>query len=242
MNRSNANAVPATVWFMLEVLRDMDLQRETHQRILDSRLPSTVDEKDGASGVKYDVEKLCSDPLLQSVYAETLRLRVAALIVRESAHRDFSFQGWEVRRNEVLTVSSYTEALNEDIWSTGESSQSYPLDKFWARRFLVDPSDSASGPVRNPKRRKAANGEPYFSVAGLEGTWIPYGGGRSLCPGRHFAKREIMSTTAAFLATYEIELEFDHVPDSDMSQFGFGTMPPKGKLPCRIRRRLKEST
>lgn len=37
---------------------------------------------------------------------------------------------------------------------------------------------------------------PYFSLDGLNGSWIPYGGGFRACPGRHFAKREILMTLA----------------------------------------------
>ncbi|KAI1382460.1 cytochrome P450 [Hypoxylon crocopeplum] len=235
---ANSNAVPAAIWFLIETIRDIPLKNEIFQRVSSTLLTPGTDISHGDSHMEFDTEKLCSDPLLQSVYAETLRLRVAALIVREAAQRDFSFCGWHIKKNEVLTVSSHTEAMNEDIWGMGQDSNPHPLDTFWSHRFLVDPEDPNSGPLRDPKLKKITNRDPYFSTDGLAGTWIPYGGGRSLCPGRHFAKREIMLTTAVFLTAYEFDLDPSYIPTVDMGHFGFGTMPPKGKIPCRIRRRL----
>lgn len=232
---ANSNSVPAAIWFLIETLRDDCLKKEVCQRISSAYLIPKVSEKHESQQPAFDTEKLCNDPLLQSVYAETLRLRVAALIVREAAHRDFSFCGWHIKKGEVLTVSSHTEAMNGDVWGVGKDPSSHSVDKFWSHRFLVNSADPHSGPLLNQKAKKAASRELSFSTDGLAGTWIPYGGGRSLCPGRHFAKREIMLTTAAFLTAYEIDLDPNHIPSVNMSHFGFGTMPPKGKLSCRIR-------
>lgn len=142
--------------------------------------------------------------------------------------------------------------MNEEIWSTGGDKNPYPLDTFWSDRFIVNPEDPSSGPLRRPKEKKnrpnaasqsnkaADPAKPYFSVDGLSASWVPYGGGQSLCPGRHFAKQEIITTTAILLAAYEIELIEERGkkrPEVDMSCFGFGTMPPNRKIPFRIRRR-----
>ncbi|KAI4859213.1 cytochrome P450 [Hypoxylon rubiginosum] len=238
---ANSNSVPAAIWFLVETIRDTSLKEEVYQRVSSALLIPEANGEHENGHATFDIEKLCCDPLLQSVYAETLRLRVAALIVREAAQRDFSFCGWRIKKGEVLTVSSHTEAMNQEVWGVGGDLSSHALDKFWSHRFLVNPDDSNSGPLRNPRTKRAAgNKDLSFSTDGLAGTWIPYGGGRSLCPGRHFAKREIMLTTAAFLTAYEIDLNPDTIPSVNMSHFGFGTMPPKGKLPCRIRRRPKE--
>lgn len=44
-------------------------------------------------------------------------------------------------------------------------------------------------------------------------------------------------TAAIFFSAYDIELLSDKMPSPDESVFGFGTMPPNSKVPCRIRRR-----
>lgn len=209
--------------------------------------------KQGRQIQKFDTYRLCSDPLLQSLYAETLRLRVAVLVVREPARDNFSFRGWHIKKNEVLSLSTRTEAMNKEIWNTGGDGDPHPLHTLWADRFIVDPQDPCSGPLRAPKDKRkkpivattAGNGtfvagKPYFSMDGLSASWIPYGGGLSLCPGRHFAKQEIITTAAILLNAYEMELIEKgerNKPQVDMSCFGFGTMPPDRAIPFRIRRR-----
>lgn len=151
-----------------------------------------------------------------------------------------------------MSVSTRTEAMNDEIWSTGGEGDPHPLDTFWADRFLVDPDNPSSGPLKFPKQKKTkkpvnsqsnettSTGKAEFSMDGLAASWIPYGGGISLCPGRHFAKREIIATTAILLSAYDMELiheEGKKRPEVDLRSFGFGTMPPNRKMPCRIRRR-----
>jgi cytochrome P450 len=194
--------------------------------------------------------KLTTDTLLQSVFAEILRLRVAALVVREPTVNNFSLPGgWYIKPHETISMSTRTELMDPTVWNAGDAANPHPLDKFWAERFIVYPDDPRSGPLKEPKRRlkpapkdgKSAN-EGQFSLDGTTWNWVPFGGGRQLCPGRHFAKREILLTSAIFLSTFEIELINDNLPEPDKGIYGFGTMPPKGKVPCRIRRRLQKST
>lgn len=205
---------------------------------------STVEESDKRH-FKYDIPQLTSDPLLQSVYAEVLRLRVAVLVVRQPTRDNFSLGGWHIKKGETVCLSTRNELLDPDFWNAGTRDHPRPLDQFWADRFLVFSDDPSSGPLNEPRRRAAAvkakdgaaDQSPTFSLDGCTWNWVPFGGGRNLCPGRHFAKREIMLTAAIFLKAYDIELLTDKLPGPDESVFGFGTMPPNAKVPCRIRRR-----
>ena len=62
----------------------------------------------------------------------------------------------------------------------------------YSKRFIVDPSDPSSGPVRpdvmhevgSEKKRseEAHKDQPFVSMNGLEGSWIPYGGQLSWSP------------------------------------------------------------
>ena len=202
------------------------------------------------------------------MYAEALRLYVGVLLVREPTRDNYSFRGWSIKKTEILAISTRTEAMNPEIWSTGGDDNPHPLDVFWADRFIVDPADPNSGPLKKPKGRNhnskansvtsqsnqavnSANNndnkendhdtqKPYFSMEGLSASWIPYGGGQSHCPGRHFAKQQMIISNAIFLTAFDIELieeEDKKRPNVDMSCFGFGAMPPDRKIPFRIRRR-----
>jgi hypothetical protein len=169
-------------------------------------------------------------------------------------------------------VNTYASHMDEGFWNTRGGK--YPVDSFWAERFIIDPADAGSGPVRGDVQVQVQGGykrpvapvsggvqsgggggggddggekgqgqgegketqEPFFSVQGLEGAWIPYGGGYAACPGRHFAKRIILYTTALLVAAFEVEVLTDRLEMDDRC-FGLGTQKPKHKVKFRIRRR-----
>ncbi|KAL8826942.1 MAG: hypothetical protein Q9170_007209 [Blastenia crenularia] len=245
---TNSNSVPAATWFLLEILQDPSLRSRVSEILPPAALtPSKLSSQSTFSPI-FDTPKLCSSPLLQSLYAETLRLRVAVLVVREPARDNYSFRGWHIKKEEVLSISTRTEAMNPEVWNAGSARDAHPLDTMWADRFIVDPRDPNSGPLSLPNEKRKQrlqdgskrSGEPYFSMDGLAASWIPYGGGTSLCPGRHFAKQEIITTAAILLTAFDIELIGEKERGKvgvDMGCFGFGTMPPDRKVPFRIRRK-----
>ena len=212
-----------------------------------------------------DVDSLCSKPLLQSAYAETLRLYTSLFTLRSPAHEDFRLGIWKVPKDKLIAVDSRVAHMDSRFWNTGCRSSSnaeddaegpYPLNKFWTARFLEYDDDPTNGPLRfNPSKSKASavgaigdpvlglngnNHDPRFTMEGLTGAWLPFGGGPRQCPGRNFAKQEIIISFATIVASFEIEsLEKDRTSQGvpDMKYYGLGTFPPKRKVPFRIRRR-----
>ena len=201
--------------------------------------------------MSLDIDKLCSQPLLQSIYAETLRLRVALFVTRTPENESFSLGDWKLPPNETIVLSSRTGAMNPDVWNAGTPINPHPLDAFWADRFLIYPNDPLSGPSRkdlisfdenhggSTTEERPLETEPRFSLEGVAGGWIPYGGGQRMCPGRHFAKQEIIGTLALLLTHYEIELRepTKGAPECNMRFFPFGGLPPTKEIPFRMRRR-----
>lgn len=230
----NANSVTASVWMLLQSAQDTALAMRVCQCIQTTVINYS---SDASHTPHFDLGKLLSDDLLQSIYAETLRVRFAALVIRQPTTDNFSFRGWHIKKHEVLSLSTYNQAMDPTVWNSGGPNDPHPLMSFWSDRFIVKPDDADSGPLKGPRRRSQhrRDDKPYFSMEGLASSWIPYGGGRSHCPGRHFAKREMMLTTALFLHTLDIEITT--MPEMDLRLFGFGSVPIKGKVPCRIRRR-----
>jgi cytochrome P450 len=291
----NANSIPASAWMLLEILSSPTLESRVRAELAASLVtPSTPSPSTTASKAKtvpsYDVVKLCASPLLQSTYAETLRLRVAIMGTRLVTSPSLSLSTWQFQHGDVLTYVSSLAALDPTVWNTGREDDPHPLTEFWADRFLVYPHDRDSGPLlRQSKSRKARGAQapsldpgagagagarqdpglnapspasapakepittekstgksrdnqeqqqPQFSLEGLAASWIPYGGGVRLCPGRHFAKQEMLVSAAVWLAAYEVELRPGEKYEADKDYYGFGTMPPKGKIAARIRRRM----
>ena len=141
--------------------------------------------------------------------------------------------------------------MDDEVWSTGYNGSQHPLNEFWADRFLVYPGIPKSGPFKTPavtttqpvipnesfqNQRTCVKG-PFFSLERLEGAWIPYGGGQRICPGRRFAKQEMLLTLAMLCSKFEIDV--GHIgtrkPDHDWSAFGFGALSPSTRTPFKIK-------
>ena len=251
MDRLNANPATASFWLLLEIVRDPSLHATIHSEIsAASTLPSVSNPRDGDVSPHVSMDVLNDSQLLQSMYAETLRLRVAALIIQSAEFGAFDFNGWLLPKDKLILISSRIAHMDKDNWSRkGEP----PVHDFWAERSLTWKHESK--PRLSPKSEapEIINGHDQydarqdhtsfenarFSTAGLAGKWIPYGGGPGICPGRHFAKNIMLLTSALMFSAFEIELlvEEKWQPQMDMRYYGLGVLPPKGKAPFRIRRR-----
>ena len=224
---------------LVEVIRDAALlsrvRGELSKCLSDSSQPDCLN---------FDIAKLCNQPLIQSIYAEVLRLYTAVMIVRTAEHTDLTIGNWKFPKHSLIATSSQVAHMDKEVWNTGHAMV-HPLHEFWAERFLVYPQDPTSGPsikkVQDTQlcTTKQDAGEPRFSLSGVAAAWIPYGGGRKMCPGRHFAKQEILLTFAMLCNAFDIELltEANAGPHPDMSFYGLGTLPPRGTTPFRLRRR-----
>lgn len=182
--------------------------------------------------IRFDVDQLLRLPVLQAVYAETLRLRMHFYIIRMPDRVDMNIRDWIIPRQKVVVTSTTVAHMDREVWDTGLENE-HPVDQFWIGRFLKYPQESDGS---NSK----GTSSPEFSTKGLEGSWVPYGGGPRQCPGRHFAKRQILLTTAFMVSLFDCEILEEGLnvkEDFTIMGFGSGVSHPAGKVPVRIRRR-----
>lgn len=225
-----------------------------------ARVRSTLNAGFDAATWDVNMDKILCNSLLSSIYAETLRLHVKVFITRCSQHSDVKLGSWWLPKNWLCMVPTQPSHMDHSFWNT--RNETFPVESFWAERFLVDPKDPLSGPARSDvlpslyKRPtvppassspsadrdksvpKPEKDEPFFSTHGLEGAWIPYGGGYASCPGRHFAKRVMMYSSALLLSAFDVQILVDK-PELDNSKYGLGIERPKLAVPFKIRRRAK---
>ncbi|TGJ80538.1 hypothetical protein E0Z10_g8215 [Xylaria hypoxylon] len=238
---SVVNLVPSTIMALVHILADPDLLECVRQEIR-----QTVGEKTLITEI--DLQALSDNDLLSSIYAETLRLHVKLNIVVSSQRDDLEFGKWCLPKGSIGLVNCHISQTNENFWNTKNGA--YPVESFWAERFLTDPSDPLSGPI-SPKYRntesqtaqlidetKLNQRTKRFTLDGLEGTWVPYGGGHLMCPGRFLAKNAIIFTFAMLLKDYDVELLTKSVVTSSRS-FGIGTEQPRDPVPFRLRRQSR---
>ncbi|KAH6847079.1 cytochrome P450 [Chaetomium sp. MPI-CAGE-AT-0009] len=248
---SNANVIPVTGWVLLNVL----LSENLTERVT-AELAECFDEGKDA----FDVSALCSKPLLNGVYLESLRFSVATTSARNPVADDFKLRGWSMPKDALMLSISWFGAHDPNFWNQGrigrDGKPEHPVHSYWAERFLEYPDDPASGPARKsddvvysspPKAAEKTvqddkTAKPINHTAALQGYFYPYGGGSRICPGRHLAKQELLIAVAGMLKEFEIEL-LDPVSarqaKPNMRAFPVGAMGPDRKLPARIRRRKR---
>ncbi|KAF2767281.1 cytochrome P450 [Teratosphaeria nubilosa] len=137
---------------------------------------SSVQRTDGS----IDVPGLTRPPLLNSAFHEILRLYVDLLVVRhvdESVALDSHF----VKQGEHVMAPT---------WMTHRDAQDFERPtEFDPERFLCTDAET---------------GKLSYSTSGLSGKYFPFGGGHYMCPGRNFAKQEVLGSVAVLLLDFDL--------------------------------------
>lgn len=225
-NRLNANVLPCIFWYVVEAIRRPELLT----RLLADVTTATSDETG-----KIDIQKLGNQALTQSMHAEILRLYIAIFTLRHGEVGPVSFGGYKLKPEDLAVIYSRTGALDDKAWARSGRAPKTPLEQFDAERFLVDHDNLL---VENSC--ESANKDLEFSMSGLSGIWLPFGGGDRMCPGRHYAKTEMMITLALLFNKFDVELMMADTSkvQPNMGFAPFGSLPPTCALPFRIRRKV----
>jgi len=202
---------------------------------------------------------LTNQPKLKSIYLEALRWATASpspRIVRE----DCELGGYKLKAASMLIVSSRSMQMDNATWAIPGHPESDP-SLFWPERFLDGDKESeeegadeaaeaeenyVTDPMSGENRQsKKTNAEPISGPKSKETqqrmlALRPFGGGTTLCPGRHFATNEVLGGLAALLLKLEVEvveeeLKRNGVPQPNLMKQG-GLFPDR-PLMARIRRR-----
>jgi Cytochrome P450 len=219
-----SNAIPATGWMLMHILSpdaDSTLLPRVLAEVQSARL------EDGT----LDIPTLTSLPLLQSIFHETLRMYVDVLVTREIVDSDLILpvdaagrKQLLLKKNSFVMVPSWLGHRDADAWGG---------DVFFPERFL---------------RVDEKTGKEIFSTTGTGGKFFPFGGGRNICPGRVFAKQEILASVAMFLLGFDVEVvRFVDEAGKGTAKFpglrkgfsGNGIMAMDGDFKVRIRRKSK---
>ena len=180
-----SNAIPATGWMLLHIL-DPEADKTIHPRVMaelqSAQLP------DGTLNLPI----LFALPLLQSIFHEVLRLYTDVLVSR-ILEKDHTLPISTLHNRKILLkkdtlafAPSWPGQRDPAVWD-GEK----PSGVFYHERFLTTDPET---------------GKDVFTTSGTAGRFFPFGGGKSVCPGRVFAKQEILAATALMLLELDIEV------------------------------------
>ncbi|KEF56519.1 uncharacterized protein A1O9_06706 [Exophiala aquamarina CBS 119918] len=195
----SANAIPITGWILIHLLSPLT-PKDVLPRIL--REVKDARRHDG----EIDVTRLLSQPLLNSVLHETLRHYVDSLVTRQLAS-DTILDGYLLRKDDLIMAPSWLSQHDSVFW---EEEQRASVNTWCAERFL---------------RHNAMTGKDEFSSSWTSGKFFPFGGGGYICPGRVFAKQEILIALAMLLMQFEIKFVEYLGTDKTGTTVGLGTQP-----------------
>jgi hypothetical protein len=231
---ANANIVPIVGWCLLDTISRPEVLSRVRIEL------SNIVKLRPSSSTSEHMPELMSNPLLQSIYCEELRLRSGSTIQRSPISSNYKLGPWKFPKDDMIIASVWFEGRDKTVWNEGANGE-HDVEDFWVDRFIVYPNDPNSGP-RKPDSAKSKSDkvkEPTFTVDSVNGAFIPYGGGQKMCPGRFYAKQEALGALAMFLSKFDVELIEKKPIVPDLSYFPMGILPPKGKYPARLRRRMQ---
>ena len=232
------------------MLRDRSLLKRVTSEVTACRTTTALD------CLSFDMTQLCNQPLLQSCFAETLRLYISVYIIRKPQYKDAQILECNIPKDKLIAIPSTMAHMDKSNWNLGSLAE-HPVETFWAERFLTyggnasqsSPSASLSAEARPPSSSPARTllssahssstlRNLKFSLNDYRGAWVPFGGGISQCPGRHWVKLQMLLTFAIINSTFDIELlAGERDLKVDMTRAGLGTLHPAEKAPFRIRRK-----
>ena len=174
-----ANTIPAIFYLLVHILSDPMLLQEIREE-----LESACLQYDAAAKTQYlkilTMREKCV--ILHSSFQEVLRVHALGSSVRYVREDIILQDQYLLKKGMVVQMPMAVMHSDPSSWGTD-------VDEFQPRRFLKLAN------VNNTKEGKSS-----------ATAYRPFGGGASLCPGRHFVTLEAMAVTASFI------LRFDAVP------------------------------
>ncbi|KAF2680756.1 cytochrome P450 [Lentithecium fluviatile CBS 122367] len=212
-----SNTVPTAFWFVLHIFSSPAVLKACRDEVLSHVVHST--DPDGTRVQTLVITTLkTSCPVLVSAFKESTRIHNTGLGARAIPHDHMLDGKYLLRRGTTLLMPATVQHLSPSLW--GPNAHAYQHDRF----ALQSNSHLSPHPRPNPISYRA------------------FGGGATLCPGRHFATTEILALAAMLMLRFEIEPEDANgegwtIPSTWKAGMTDVTPSPDFDIGVRIRRR-----
>ncbi|KAH6673616.1 cytochrome P450 [Halenospora varia] len=184
---STSNAIPSLFWNLVYVGSSPTLTNEIREELVGT---ITTTETSSGKEVSINISKFSTDcPLLVSAYRETIRLANAQLGTRRVMADTTISDG----KKSYLLKKGADVQMPAGVTHNEPSTWGPDVKSFNARRFLA-PEDWDS------KTEEEKEGDRMQKKA-----YIPFGGGKHLCPGRNFAFAEILGMVSVLVLGFDIQ-------------------------------------
>lgn len=203
------NATPAIFWATLHIYSDPSLLQDLRDEIKAATTVHEAPDGYGKRRMKYviDTKMIASTcPLLLSTFRETLRIHTHNATNRMVIEDTLLDDRYLLRKGGIVQMPSAPVHYNTEIWGPDATA-------FNARRFLKT-----------------------NEVAASKGAFKAWGGGATICPGRHFATAEVTGILAMMVARFDVEPTAGKWlwPMVDWGRVASSIHPPKGDISVKI--------
>lgn len=202
---STANAIPTMFWHLVFLATDQEIVKEIREEV-ESIIAMKV--KDGKRIAALDITKFESHcPLLCCSYREAMRLcnaQVGARRAMEDVRLSDGKNSYLLKKGTDVQMPTGIAHRSTGPWGQDASS--------------FNPRRSMNLRVEKDREQKRS--------------FIPFGGGKHLCPGRDFAKAEILGTVSSLLVGWDVQSAdggMIAVPELQRPRMGEGVAKPAGK-------------
>lgn len=213
LTASVTNTVPDTFYLICYIFSDPDLVSRLRDEV--GKIVTRSD-RGGLDTVILDHTKIETDcPLLVSCYNETLRLNKTGSLLRVVLSDTLLNNQYLLKKRSFIQIATGEIHTDPNTWGPDAKD-------FKASRFLAHEATSK-------EERKAQNQ-----------AFIPFGGGRNLCPGRHLAFTEITSFVAMLVYGFEVSMSDGsalRIPERCFHKMAVASRSPKEDIDVVIRRR-----
>jgi cytochrome P450 len=210
---AGTNTVPNAFYMICHIFSQPDLLVSLREEV---RKITTLTTQEGIEIVTLNISMLQSHcPLLTACFHETLRLNKTGASVRTILEDVMLDDQYLLKKGAFIQIP--TGLMQSDLKTWGPDAK-----QFNPRRFLTQASLS--------KEAKKAQTQAF----------IPFGGGKNLCPGRHLAFTEITAFVAMLLHGFELSMNDGgnlHVPKGEFQRLGVASISPEQDLDVLIKRR-----
>jgi cytochrome P450 len=214
-----SNTSITSFWMILHIVSRPKLLEEVLEELRQTLQQSESDTKVR----KISISKIKKDcPLLVSIYRETLRFCSENFSTRVVTTDTILSDTYFLRKDAMVQISGGIIHADQTIWGAN-------ANEFNPRRFVA--TGSSAEECKNKSEGVDKPG-PIHPAA-----FRSFGGGTTLCPGRHFATSEILGFAALVLLTFDIQpAEGDgiEIPRKKDNVLPIHILEPDGPVKVRI--------
>jgi cytochrome P450 len=186
------STVPAAFWMLYYVYSNPDILELLRQEVGAILETKSVEASPGTVTRTLNITELRTTcPLLTSTFQETLRhasLGAAVRLVTEDTVLDGHIL---LKKGSLVEIPAHVVHFDSTIWGSSVTA-------FDASRFVLNPNVKSSTKPKNDQADNKKKPHP--------GDFRAFGGGRNLCPGRHFAATEILALVAMMVMRYDLHV------------------------------------